>query len=168
VLDRINVQNNPVNAIDPLGLAEYLVVWDMRSATWEFGTLNVNGFVVDPKPIRSKTDGEIVGYNALKFRGGFVGGSISLPFSSSTANVAWFEDNLSKPNLYNIEGDSLISNNCPGSKTHFGNLIQKGMIRPGKGFNIELVSGFTGNIEAANSSYVLSKEAYQGYLGGKP
>ncbi len=118
-----------MNFVDPYGLAEYLVVWDMSSATWDFGALNLKGFVIDPKPIRNKTDGKVIGYNALDIRGAFVGGSISFPpISFSTTNVALFEDNLPKPNLYNVEGDSLISN-CPGSKTHFGELILKRMIK---------------------------------------
>jgi hypothetical protein len=83
-----------------------------------------------------------------------------------STNVAVFEDNLPEPDLYNIEGKSLISNHCPGSKTHFGNLTFQREISS-RGFNYELFSGFSGNIEAARSSFILTKEGYDRVVSGK-
>ncbi|CAB1080263.1 Rhs-family protein, partial [Olavius algarvensis Delta 1 endosymbiont] len=157
--------NNPINAVDPFGLAEYIVAWSTASGTFGVGGLTMSGMVIDPRPIRSKTDGSIVGYHVLKFRGAFIGGSVSPPVSWST-NVAIFEDDLPNPDLFNIEGDSLINNNCPGSKTHFGKLIFQKYISS-RGFNFELFSGFAGNIEAARSSSILSKNGYDKMVGGK-
>jgi len=155
--------NNPINSIDPLGLAEYILAFNMDTATVGAGVATVKGIIVDPTP---RPDGQ---YTALEFRGAFVGGSGSpIPVSSLTI-VAVFEDDLSEPDLFNISGDSFIITSCSitvgdnsvslGKATKFGNLRLK-KTESISGFNLEAGSVFKGNISTSNRSFILPKEQY--------
>jgi RHS repeat-associated protein len=100
----IFILNNPIDQIDPLGLAEYVVIWEMWSITIGApGYARLSGKVISTEP-----DSKICLYPAIEFIGNFVGVSFPAPVSYTWNNVSIFEDRWTKLDIYNIAGKSEI------------------------------------------------------------
>lgn len=98
----VYVQNNPVNEVDPFGLARYFVFWKMKSVSAVVvpaGITKIEGTVVSTKRNRYGT------YDAIDFEGVFYGAALGpLPLAGTLNNQEYFEDPCEEPDLSRIEG----------------------------------------------------------------
>ena len=143
--------NNPINRIDPLGLAEYFIMWTtdgMTDPTSVVGGMKVEGTIISF---------ELDKYNrhpARNFEGFFPGASFPFPVSK-TSNVAIFKDDLPLPDFKNIEGESLIMTSISlmfgryglsgPSHIRFGNIYMQNM-KTECGIDISAGATWTGSI----------------------
>lgn len=101
----VYVENNPANAIDPLGLARYFVSYDITSYSAVIapvGYTKISGVVVSTQ---KNPDGT---YTGIKFEGELTGAALGpLPWSKTINNSEYFEDNCNNPDVHRIEGISM-------------------------------------------------------------
>jgi RHS repeat-associated protein len=152
------VLNNSVNKIDPLGLAEYIVNFVIKSYSWpnSKGTLvTVEGTVYT---IEKNKNGK---YEAVRFKGNFTGGSISInPFSKSFTTMK-FKDNWLTPDVTRIQGYSSITDITFGfieggslSRYKFGELINANPCTSTETTSIlSLTPYLSGNIKLVGNVY---------------
>ena len=120
---------NPINAIDPFGLARYYISYTIKSysaVVVPAGMSKITGLVVSTQ---RNSDGT---YNAIKFEGKFYGATLGpLPWSATINNEEYFEDDCEKADVTNIEGKSwylsgsmaLWKLGVSGGGYKFGNLM---------------------------------------------
>ena len=98
------VSNDPINWIDPLGLARYYVIYTVKSYSAVFapvGMTKIKGIVVSTQ---RNPDGT---YNAVEFEGKFYGAALGpLPWATTINNEEYFEDNCDEADVTKIEGRS--------------------------------------------------------------
>ena len=103
------VQNDPVNAVDPWGLAKYNVFFDTASVgAGPLNYMEIEGWLVslEKGDECSRCPGS---YESIKFKGRFGGAGISLiPVASTRGNQEVFEDDSKKPIVRNVDGVSSI------------------------------------------------------------
>ena len=121
--------NNPVNWVDPFGLARYYVWYTIKSYSIVLvpvGMSVIEGVVVSTQ---KNPDGT---YNAKEFEGEFYGSTLGpLPWATTINNEEYFEDDCEEANVNNIEGMSwylsgsiaLLPVGVSGGAYRFGDLL---------------------------------------------
>ena len=93
------VDNNPINFLDILGLAKYRVYWSVESVSYlGMGGAEIKGLVI---AMNKNAQGL---YDAIEFKGLFLGVSVGSPYGVTVNNTEIFEDQCEKPNVRRIQG----------------------------------------------------------------
>jgi len=94
--------NNPINWIDPYGLARYYISYTIKSYSLvaiPAGMSKITGIVVSTQ---RNPDGT---YNAVRFEGKYYGAALGpLPWATTINNEEYFEDDCEKADVTRIEG----------------------------------------------------------------